>query len=129
VKTIRMIFQGVSLDAQLRDTATAETIWRALPLEGVVMTWGEEVYFSVPLTAAREADAREVVSAGEIAFWPDGDAIAIGYGRTPISRGDEIRLASPCNIWATTGDDVRQLASVPAGSTVRLERDGERGVS
>lgn len=111
----------ITLTATLRDTPTARAIVAVLPIESRAQTWGEEVYFSVPVTAELESDARDVVSAGELAFWVEGSCIAIGFGPTPISVGNEIRLAARTNIWADSNDDVRQLASVQAGDVIRVE--------
>lgn len=119
---IRLNFEPVTVDVTLRETPTADAVWNALPFETRVLTWGDEVYFSTPVSARREGDARDVVQAGEIAFWPDGEAIAIGYGETPISDPGEIRLASPCNIFGDAEGDVHALSVVSAGHAVRIER-------
>jgi uncharacterized protein len=120
MRKIAFEFGQLTLEAELLSTPTAEAILAALPISGRVMTWGEEVYFETPVAMRREADARAVVQAGEIAYWPDGNAIAIGFGRTPISAPGEIRLASPCNIWARALSDVRVLKSVAAGTQVTV---------
>ena len=86
------------------------------------MTWGEEVYFPVPVKMPAEKNARAVLTPGEIAYWPDGHCIALGYGRTPISEGNETRLASPCNIFARALGDVKTLACVKAGTQVKVSK-------
>lgn len=118
---IKITVGTVQVDVELFDTPTAAAIRDALPFTSRAMTWGEEVYFSTPVSAKREKDARAVVEAGEIAFWTDGDAIAIGFGPTPISQGDEIRLASPCNVVGRALTDVRELAPIRGGETIKVE--------
>src|SRR5262245_38239576 len=97
---IRFDFGGLKLDAELLDTPTAKDSMTALPLTSAGLTVGEEVYFVLPFDVPLEPGARAVITPGEIAYWPQGPAIAIGFGRTPISKGDETRLASPCNVFA-----------------------------
>lgn len=117
---IKIISGNICINATLRDTPTARAIAAALPIQSRAQTWGEEVYFSVPVSADLEQDAKDVIMAGELAFWTEGDCIAIGYGRTPISQGDEIRLAARTNIWADAIDDVKQLSAVHAGDEITV---------
>jgi uncharacterized protein len=123
-RKIRLTLGSVVLDAELLDTPTAEAIWQVLPFDSTASTWGEEVYFSTPVQVKREADARDVVQPGELAFWVEGDSIAIGYGRTPISQENEIRLAARTNIWGRALGDVKQLKAVKPGAPIRVEKAG-----
>ena len=121
MRKLKMTIGTVEITAELFDTPTADAIYDNLPFDSSASLWGEEVYFSTPVSVPREADARAVVEAGELAFWVEGDSIAIGFGPTPISQSGEIRLAAPTNIWGRAVDDVRQLASVASGAPISVE--------
>ena len=123
MRKLKMTIGDVEIGAELFDTPTADAIWSSLPFSSSASTWGEEVYFRTPVSVPREAAARDLVEAGELAFWIEGDSIAIGFGPTPISEGDEIRLAAPTNIWGKATANVRNLLSVPAGAPIQVEKD------
>ena len=120
-RAIRITAGAVSAEARLNDSKTAGAIWDALPIEAKGQTWGDEIYFDIGLTAPPE-QARDVVDVGDLAYWPPGQAFCIFFGRTPVSRGDECRAASPVNVVGKIVGDARMFTKVRSGSRVTIER-------
>ncbi|MFC2075501.1 cyclophilin-like fold protein [candidate division KSB1 bacterium] len=112
---------SVSAAAVLNDSPTADLIWEALPIESRVSTWGDEIYFSIPVRADLEPDSREVLEVGELGYWPTGNAFCIFFGPTPASRGDEIRAASAVNIIGRVESDPLMFKTVESGAALTLE--------
>jgi hypothetical protein len=106
--------------AQLRDTPTTRELIAALPIESHAHTWGDEVYFATPVKAEKEDDAQQVVDPGTVCFWVEGQSLALPFGPTPISHGDECRLAARVNILGTVEGDAKVLGSIEAGDTVKV---------
>lgn len=107
--------------ADLDDGPTVRALLAKLPCESRINTWGEEVYFTLPVRAAAEPGARQVVPPGTVCFWVEGGALALPWGRTPASRGDECRLVSPCNVLGRLRGDPSVLQSARDGDPVMLE--------
>ena len=122
-KRIRIHAGTLSLAAELNDSPTAAAIHAALPLEAAAQTWGDEIYFRIPVEQKLEASAVEVVTVGDLGYWPTGRAFCIFFGPTPASRGDEIRPASAVNLVGRVIGDARVLRAVEDGELVRLEDD------
>jgi hypothetical protein len=117
---IRIAWPKGSLAATLEDTPTARALVAALPLSSRAQTWGEEVYFEIPVKAALERGAKQVVPPGTVCFWVEGSSLALPFGRTPISEGKEPKLVSPCNVLGRIDGDPLELASVRGGDTITL---------
>jgi hypothetical protein len=113
-------FDEFSIEALLNDSATAQEIWKQLPIEGSVNTWGEEIYFEIPVDMPQEADAREQVEVGELGYWPVGNAFCIFFGPTPVSKDARPRAYSPVNILGEILDDYTQLKDIKDGQRIRL---------
>ena len=119
-KSIRINISSAVVEAELNETKTASAIWQALPINSVAKTWGQEIYFSIPLNIDSE-DGKEVVNAGDIGYWPPGKAFCLFFGPTPASRGDEIRAASPVNIFGKIIGDFKVLNAVRDGEKITVE--------
>ena len=119
---VRITAGKVTLQAELRDTPTTRALAEALPFEASAQTWGDEVYFSTPVSVKLEPDAKQVVEPGTVCFWTEGDALALPFGRTPISTDDKPKLASRCNVLGNVVGDAKALAGIKAGAKVRVEK-------
>ena len=120
-RRIRITAGSIAADAALNDSVTAAAVWEALPLSVPGETWGDEIYFSIPVKAKPESP-RETVDMGDLGYWPPGSAFCIFFGPTPASRGSEIRPASPVNILGRVLGDSTVFKKVRSGTTVRVER-------
>ena len=106
----------------LLDTPTARAVAAALPFESRAQTWGEELYFTTPVSAQLEPDARQVVEPGTVCFWTQGDALALPYGRTPISSDERPKLANPCNVLGKVVGDPRALSGIKSADLLKVEK-------
>jgi hypothetical protein len=121
-KKIRVLVSDLKIEAELNESKTAQLIWEALPIEAKGNLWGEEIYFAIPVKTRLETGAREVVSAGELGYWPTGHAFCIFFGPTPASRGDEIRAASAVNVIGKVLGDPKVFLKVKEGAKITLEK-------
>ena len=112
----------ITAETELNESTTAAAIWQALPLEGAANTWGEEIYFRIPVSHDLAPDATELVQLGDLGYWPQGQAFCIFFGATPISGPGEIRPASSVNVVGRLLDDPTKFLSVHAGTSVLLEQ-------
>lgn len=121
-RRIRIKAGLIEVVAELNDTKTAQAIWEALPIKGHVNLWGEEIYFSIPLSLELE-DGQELVSIGDLGYWPQGSAFCVFFGPTPISQGDKIRPASPVTVIGKVTGDTGVLRQVASGTEITIERE------
>lgn len=114
--------ENLNVEAELNQKPTALKIWEALPINGRVNRWGDEIYFDIPIIMDQEKDARADVEVSELGYWPVGHAFCIFFGRTPASSGEKPRAASPVNILGRVTGDVQLFRSVKSGAAIRLEK-------
>jgi hypothetical protein len=124
-RKIKIKAGNAEADAGLNDSPAAQKIWEALPIEARANTWGDEIYFAIPVKAPLEKTAQELVQVGDLGYWPTGNAFCIFFGPTPMSRGDEVRPASAVNVIGTVAGDAKVFKKVPSGAKVRIEKREE----
>ena len=121
---IKISAQPVVMEAKLNNSRTAQKIWDVLPIEGRGSTWGDEIYFSIPVSADVE-NPQELVEMGDLGYWPPGTAFCIFFGPTPMSLKDEIRPASAVNVIGKLMGDPIAFKQVKSGTTVKIEKISE----
>jgi hypothetical protein len=122
IRTIKIAAGAHSATAELAGNATADAIWAALPITARANRWGDEIYFDIPVQLPQAADARDVLQAGELGYWPVGHAFCIFWGPTPASRGDEIRAYSPVNVFGRLQGNADAFDDISSGTTIEIER-------
>lgn len=123
MRKIKISSGGVTAFATLHENATADAVWTALPIVARGNRWGEEIYFEIPARLSQAEDARDVLEAGELGYWPVGHAFCIFWGPTPASRSGEIRAYSPVNVFGQLQGDPRAFDGVPGGAEIEIERE------
>jgi len=121
-RRIRIAAGQATVHARLNDSSTADLVWDKLPIQASANTWGDEIYFEIPVAAAAAEDADPVVPMGAVAYWPPGRAMCLFFGPTPVSRGREIRAASAVNLIGSIEGDPAVLRTVRGGSPITIER-------
>ena len=120
---IKISWTAGDISAILNNTPTTQALIKTLPIESYANTWGDEVYFSVPVSVPLEKDAKQVVDPGAICFWVEGNSLALPFGPTPISEGNECRLATACNILGKIEKEPGILSSIQSGDQIKIEED------
>ena len=120
---IKISWKAGDISAILNNTPTTEALIKSLPIESYANTWGDEVYFSVPVSVPLEKDAKQVVDPGAICFWVEGNSLALPFGPTPISEDNESRLATACNILGKIEKEPRILSSIQSGDQIKIEKE------
>jgi hypothetical protein len=123
VRRIKISSGGVTAFATLGENATADAVWAALPIVAMGNHWREEIYFEIPVRLSQAEDARDVLEAGELGYWPVGHAFCIFWGPTPASRSGEIRAYSPVNVFGQLEGDPRAFDGIPGGAEIEIERE------
>lgn len=124
-RTIKISAGSVIAEATLKaDCPTADAIWNALPLESACNLWGDEIYFTIPVSLGLDRHAKEIVDMGDLGYWPDGPAFCIFFGPTPISSGGVIRPASAVNIFGRVIGNPEVFKEVPSQASIRVEKVG-----
>ena len=119
---ILIVFENFSFQAELNESPTSKKIWDQLPIESQVNTWGEEIYFEIPVDMPQEPDAQEILSVGDLGYWPVGQAFCIFFGPTPVSTDERPRAYSPVNLLGKILADIEELKLIQNQAAVRLER-------
>jgi hypothetical protein len=122
MRSIHIIAGKVNATAVLNDSPTAEAIWNALPISARANTWGDEIYYSIPVNLEEAPDAKAVVNMGDLGYWSPGSAMCIFFGPTPVSRGNEIRPASPVNVFGKVKGDATVFKAVRSGESITIEK-------
>lgn len=120
MKKIIIKTKNMSMEAELKDTPTAEMIFKSLPLEGNANVWGDEIYFEIPLDLELEPEGREEVEIGDLAYWPSGTAFCIFFGPTPVSRDEKPRAYSPVNVFGKITEDAILFKNVLQGEKIQV---------